>query len=103
MRISKKDMGAVAFFLALMIAFVLLVNGITNKGSSQELDMVRDAVKNAALTCYAVEGMYPADLQYLRDHYRLSYNEDRYIVYYEAFASNLMPSIFVAERGAMDL
>ena len=103
MRISKKDLGAVAFFLALMLAFVLLVNGITEKGGSQELDMVRDAVKNAALTCYAVEGAYPADLEYLREHYRLSYNEEKYIVYYEAFASNLMPSIQVAERGAMDL
>ena len=103
MRISKKDLGAVAFFLALMLAFVLLINGITEKGGSQELDMVRDAVKNAALTCYAVEGAYPADLEYLREHYRLSYNEEKYIVYYEAFASNLMPSIQVAERGAMDL
>ena len=103
MNISKKDIGAIAFFLALIVAFVLLVNNITSKGGTQELGMVRDAVKNAALTCYAVEGMYPADLQYLRDHYQLSYNEDRYIVYYEAFASNLMPSIKVAERGAMDL
>ena len=103
MRISRKDIGAVAFFLALIAAFVLLVNGITVKGGNQEISMVRDAVKNAALTCYAVEGMYPADLQYLRDHYQLSYNEERYIVYYEAFASNLMPYIRVAERGAMDL
>ena len=103
MRISRKDIGAIAFFLALIAAFVLLVNGITVKGGNQEISMVRDAVKNAALTCYAVEGMYPADLQYLRDHYQLSYNEERYIVYYEAFASNLMPSIRVAERGAMDL
>ena len=64
--------------------------------------MVRDAVKNAALTCYAVEGLYPAELQYLRDNYNLSYNEDRYIVYYEAVASNLMPSIKVVERGAKE-
>ena len=103
MRIGKKDIGAIAFFLALMIAFALLVNGITDKGGSQELEMVRDAVKNAALTCYAVEGAYPADLQYLRDHYRLSYNEDRYMVFYDAFASNLMPAIFGAERGTADL
>ena len=103
MKLTRKDIGAIALFLALIIAFVLLVNSITVKGGSQELEMVRDAVKNAALTCYAVEGTYPADLEYLRDHYQLSYNEDRYIVYYEAFASNLMPSIQVAERGAMDL
>ena len=103
MSFSKKDIEAIAFFLALIAAFVLIVNGITGKGGSQELDMVRDAVKNAALTCYAVEGVYAPDLQYLRDNYQLSYNEEKYIVYYEAFASNLMPSIQVAERGRTEL
>ncbi len=103
MRISKKDLGAFAIFAALIAAFVLLVNGITTKGGAQELRVVRDAVKNAALTCYAVEGAYPEDLNYLQDHYNLSYNDDRYIVYYEAFASNLMPYIKVVERGANDL
>ena len=103
MSFSKKDIGAIAFFLALIAAFVLIVNGITGKGGSQELDMVRDAVKNAALTCYAVEGVYAPDLQYLRDNYQLSYNEEKYIVYYEAFASNLMPTINVLERGNIDV
>ena len=76
-----------------------LVNNITNKNSGRELQIVRDAVKNAALTCYAVEGMYPDDLEYLREHYNLSYNEERYHVFYDPLASNLMPSIKVAERG----
>ena len=103
MKLSRKDLGAAALFILLMIAFVLIVNSITANGNSQELNMVREAVKNAALTCYAVEGLYPAELDYLQEHYQLSYNEERYLVYYEAFASNLMPSIQVVERGVMDL
>ena len=99
MSINKKDIAAILIFIALILAFVLLINNITNKNSGRELQIVRDAVKSAALTCYAVEGMYPADLQYLRDHYNLSYNEERYHVFYEPIASNLMPSIKVAERG----
>ena len=75
MRINKKDVASVLIFIALILAFVLLVNNITNKNSGRELQIVRDAVKNAALTCYAVEGMYPDDLEYLREHYNLSYNE----------------------------
>jgi hypothetical protein len=82
---------------------VLLINNITGKGDGRELEIVRDAVKNAALTCYAVEGMYPDDLTYLRQHYNLSFNEDKYMVYYRPFASNIMPSIKVVERGNMDL
>jgi hypothetical protein len=103
MSINKKDIAAILIFVALIAAFVLLVNNITNKGNGRELDIVRDAVKSAALTCYAVEGMYPDDLSYLREHYSLAYNESRYIVYYDPLASNLMPSIKVAERGAEDL
>ena len=103
MSINKKDIAAILIFIALILAFVLLINNITNKNSGRELQIVRDAVKSAALTCYAVEGMYPDDLQYLRDHYNLSYNEERYHVFYEPIASNLMPSIKVAERrGKMD-
>ena len=103
MSINKKDVAAILIFVALIVAFVLLVNNITGKGDGRELDIVRDAVKNAALTCYAVEGMYPDDLTYLREHYNLSYNEERYIVYYRPLASNLMPSIKVVERGNTDL
>ena len=103
MRINKKDIAAILVFVALIIAFVFLVNNITGKGNGRELEIVRDAVKNSALTCYAVEGMYPDDLSYLRDHYNLSYNEERYIVYYHPLASNLMPTIKVVERGNTDL
>ena len=99
MSINKKDVAAILIFVALILAFVLLVNNITNKNSGRELQFVRDAVKNAALTCSAVAGMYPDDLTYLREHYNLSYNEERYHVFYEPIASNLMPSIKVAERG----
>ena len=99
MKINKKDVAAILLFVAVIAAFILLVNNITNKNDGRELQIVRDAVKNAALTCYAVEGMYPDDLEYLRVHYNLSYNEERYHVFYEPLASNLMPSIKVAERG----
>ena len=103
MRINKKDIAAILVFVALIIVFVVLVNNITGKGNRREMDIVKDAVKNATLTCYAVEGMYPDDLTYLREHYNLSYNEDLYIVYYRPLASNLMPSIKVVERGNTDL
>ncbi len=103
MRIEKKDIASGVLFIALIVAFVLMINSMTVSGGEKELKLVRDAVKNAALTCYAVEGMYPDDLQYLRDNYQLAYNEERYIVSYDAFASNLMPSISVQERGVRDL
>ena len=103
MRIEKKDIAAGILFVALIVGFVLVIGGLTNSSGEQELRLVKDAVKNAALTCYAVEGMYPEDLEYLRENYHLAYNEDEYIVVYDCFASNVMPSITVLERGPKGL
>lgn len=99
MRLSKKDIIALAVFAALIIVFCVLVMSITNKGNDREIDLVRMAVKNAALTCYSVEGAYPDDIEYLRENYGLAFNDERYVVFYDAFASNLMPSIRVVEKG----
>ena len=99
MKINRKDAASILIFIALIICFVLLINGIAAKTNGRELQVVRDAVTNAALTCYAVEGVYPENLDYLREHYQLSYNEEKYHVFYEPLASNLMPSIKVAEWG----
>ena len=99
MRINKKDVASILIFIALILAFVLLINNITNKNSGRELQIVRDAVKNAALTCYAVEGAYPMNLEYLVENYALRYNEERFIVFYDAFASNVMPEVRVNVRG----
>lgn len=103
MRIRKKDLAAGALFVALIVGFVLLVSSLTSASGGQEIRLVRDAVKNAALTCYAVEGRYPENLEYLREHYRLAFNEDRFIVEYDAFAENMMPYITVLERGVEEL
>ena len=102
MRIGKKDLAAGVVFIALIVGFVVLMNSLTATSSDQETQLVYDAVKNATLTCYAVEGTYPENLEYLREHYKLAYNTERFVVEYDAFASNLMPAITVRERGAQD-
>jgi hypothetical protein len=50
------------------------------------------------VACYAAEGVYPPDLDYLKEHYGLQINEERYTVFYEIFAENLMPAITVLEK-----
>ena len=84
---------------ALLLCVWLLVSRVDSVQQSAENQFVRDAVRNAALTCYAVEGAYPESLQYLRDHYGLAYDESHYMVTYDAFASNLLPDIYVVEVG----
>ena len=92
-------------FKLLLIALVLglcvaLVGYMDRSNQSAESEIVRKAVREAAITCYAVEGAYPDDVEYLQEYYHLSYNTDRYLVTIESFASNHLPDIYVTERGA---
>lgn len=96
---KKREITVWLLFAAMIGICCLLLSGIEHQGRSAETSLVRDAVQKAALTCYAVEGAYPEDLKYLRDHYGLAYDANKYIVSYDAFASNLMPQINVLEKG----
>ena len=96
---NRRDWIKLLSIELVLAAAMLLVNRIDTAQDAAETDIVRDAVKNAALTCYAVEGAYPDSVQYLREHYHLAYDEDRYMITYDAFASNMIPDIWVTEVG----
>ena len=65
-------------------------------------DVCVDAVREAIMTCYAVEGAYPESVEYLQENYRLAYDEERYLVNIESFAANRSPDVYVVERGAAE-
>lgn len=98
---NRRDIIKLAVIALVIVCSVVLVNRIDSAQSSAETELVRDAVRSAAVTCYAVEGAYPDSVDYLREHYRLAYDEERYFVTYESFAANRIPDIYVTERGAV--
>ena len=65
-----------AVFAALFCGAVAAVQQIGASSESMEEQLVLDAVRSAALTCYAVEGAYPQSLEALKHGYGLAYNED---------------------------
>ena len=97
---NKKDILKILVILAVLAFSVRLIDHIAGRQSAEQTQMVSDAVKRSALTCYAVEGEYPSELSYLKEYYGLSYDESRYLVTYDAFASNMLPDIYVMEKGA---
>ena len=77
-----------------MSAISNLQNGRDSEGRAQ----LEDAVRRSAVACYAAEGIYPPDLEYLEEHYGIQIDRERYTVMYEIFASNLMPDVTVLEN-----
>ena len=53
------------------------------------------AVRRASVQCYAIEGRYPPSVEYLEENYGIAIDRERYHVFYEGFASNIMPDITV--------
>lgn len=90
--------------LALVLAALLALACAWGAGrvgadlDGQGATALKNAVLRSAVQCYAVEGYYPQDLSYLTDHYGLRINHSRYIVVYEAFASNLPPQVTVLQK-----
>ena len=96
----RKEIAVALLMVVLLAGVWLLVSRLETANDGAQTKFVYDAVHNAALTCYAVEGAYPDSLDYLRDYYGLAYDQDRYYVSYDAFASNLVPEIYVVEVEA---
>ncbi|MEF9974402.1 MAG: hypothetical protein RSJ41_09405 [Clostridia bacterium] len=92
-------LASVVVFMLLLTGINLLLGSVDSASQQQQAEMVKRAVKRAALTCFALEGRYPQTLDYLAEHYGLRYNANKYIVRYDAFASNVMPDISVLEIG----
>lgn len=80
------------FFLFLLFGGLSSVTSVT---AEKERESLKNAVIQSAVQCYALEGFYPENLDYLKKHYGIRYDDDKYVVSYEAAGENLMPSVTV--------
>ena len=81
-----------------LLCFLTGVSNLTQGRDDKDLHRLEQSLRRAAVACYAAEGIYPPDLDYLVDRYGLQIDEKRYIVSYESIADNLMPDITIMER-----
>ena len=83
-----------------VIAGLLLstLPSVVSNSREETLRLYEDVLRRTVVSCYALEGRYPPDLEYLSRVDGLTLQEDRYIVQYEIFAENVMPEITVLER-----
>ena len=85
-------------FLAAVLWLVTAVSDLASGQDGEALQQLEESLRRSAVACYAVEGVYPPDLAYLEEHYGVQIDEKRFVVYYDAFASNMMPDITVLEK-----
>ena len=85
-----------ALFAVVAVWMVSGVREAAEVSDREGLRMAEQAVRQACVSCYALEGAYPATYDDLKEQS----DEVKYAVFYEIFASNIMPEITVVERRA---
>ena len=84
--------------LAVLLMFSTALANLEEGRGREGKEQLEDAVRRSAVACYAAEGIYPPDLEYLEEHYGIQVDRERYTVVYEVFASNLIPDVTVLEN-----
>lgn len=98
--VSKNLIVSVIVFLLLLFCFGYGVQSVANTTDKAELKTLENAVRRNVIQCYAVEGRYPENIEYLEEHYALRYDKEKYFIGYEVFGENIMPDITVKSKAA---
>ena len=96
---QKRLLLLLPLVVLVLLGFTAAVGQMGENSDAEGILRLEDTLRRTAVSCYAAEGCYPPDLEYLQEHYGVQYDEARYVVYYDASASNLMPDITVLERS----
>jgi hypothetical protein len=95
-----RPLGVTIAVFLLALALLFFLSGVVeDKSIESGRTRLETALHRAIVTCFAVEGRYPPSLQYITENYGVSYDDDRYVVFYDAFAANVLPTVSVSVRG----
>ena len=89
---------SVAIF-ALIVAFFLMPVEYSGRSTiEKQQESLENAISRDIVQCYAIEGMYPPSLEYMEQHYGLTYDKNTFFVDYQPIAANLYPDYTVILR-----
>ncbi|WP_026508929.1 hypothetical protein [Butyrivibrio sp. MC2013] len=96
-----KPFKSIAGYIYLIISIIMLIlfnlgiDSIGMKSLYYRQDSLSNALRKDIAQCYAIEGFYPPSLEYIREHYGLSYDEEVFFIDYSAFGSNIYPDVTI--------
>jgi hypothetical protein len=100
---KRRRAGNWALFAGIFLFAVLLLwiaaSKIEKTTRQERQDLLAEAIRQAVVSCYAIEGRYPQDLDYLIENYGIQYDSSEYMVTYEIFADNISPDVRIVRLG----
>ena len=98
---TKKGIPAPGIILTIVIFVIVAgmlygqIKNMSKEVQQSDIDMLKNALENAVVTCYAIEGRYPESLEYIEEHYGVKIDKEKYFVDYDKSLINMRPRISV--------
>ncbi len=86
------------FIGILLIALIYASTNLGSKSNDISKKNIKAVIEKTVMQCYASEGSYPNDLEYLEENYGLIMDRENYIYEYHVFSSNIMPEIIIHDN-----
>jgi hypothetical protein len=88
--------GLAVGLFAVITAILLRGLSSTEAASREEqMEMLKNGIRRAIVSCYAVEGSYPESVDYIVENYGVVIDASKFRVFYTIFGSNIMPDFDV--------
>ena len=88
----------VLIWAGIILLFVFSTEYFAGYSTDKQRESLETAVSNDIAQCYAIEGFYPPDIDYLKERYGLFYDENRFYIDYRSIGSNLYPDVTIIEK-----
>ena len=89
---------SLALLIICIVLFAVFSSKLSESNTAKSRGTLERALNRSITQCYALEGTYPPNLQYLTNHYGLTYDSDYYYIDYNYIGSNLRPDVTIIER-----
>lgn len=83
---------------SLIILLAIMSGRIQSSSESEQQVILENAVSRSITQCYALDGAYPPDINYLVEHYGLTYDSSQYFIDYQYIGANIPPDVTIIRR-----
>jgi len=94
----KSALLPILFTVAVFLIIFYGLRQAEQASRAEGLVILKDSIRRAVVTAYAIEGRFPESLQYIEENFGVHIDRSRFVVHYMVFAPNIMPEILVIER-----
>ena len=84
----------------ILLVFLFGLSSIQDSTIAKQQESLETALTRNITHCYAVEGYYPPSLEYIEQHYGLTYDKELFFVDYQPIGANIRPNVTIILRKA---